>query len=618
VTWHPRLKWIRLSPDTTQMELARTPQVNRDERFRALVEEIPAVTYIADFVGTFALRYVSPQCKAILGYEPDDWIGDPDAWVQALHPDDRDRIVAEAEACIERQLPFDFEYRMHTADGRVLHFWEKTSIVRDEQGEPVSVNGVMLDVTELKEAQDALLREAEERANERAEYEILLRRQLAENEYRALHDDLTGLANRRQLNVRLADALERDGGSVALLVIDLDRFKEVNDVLGHHCGDDLLREVGQRFALATREGDLLARLGGDEFAVLLTSVVGAVDAVAVAERLGTTIGHPFALGGVPVYAEASIGIALAPEHGTSADALLQHADVAMYEAKRLGGGWRMFDVATGRAPAASVSRLAELRLALTNDELVLHYQPKIEVATRRITGVEALVRWAHPTRGLLLPAEFVPLAEHTGLIRPLTTFVLETALGQARRWRDDGHYLTVAVNVAARSLSDIDFSLEIERVLDRHGLAGDVLEVELTETGLMHDPTRALESLKRLHEMGVRIAIDDFGAGYSSLTRLRDLPIDDLKIDRTFVASIGDDNHGAEIVKSAIALGQSLGMSVVAEGVESEGVLRCLEDFGCNAAQGYHISEPVESEAIARMLPTTRNADVTSSPFLGD
>jgi diguanylate cyclase (GGDEF)-like protein/PAS domain S-box-containing protein len=557
--------------------------------FQSLVEQIPAVTYIADFVGSFQLRYVSPQCKAILGFEPEEWVADPDAWVRALHPEDRERIVAEAEACIAEERPFDFEYRMCRADGRVVHLWEKTSFVRDGTGRPVAVNGVMLDVTELKTAQEALRRQEEEREQERARYEGELKRQLAEKLYQAAHDELTGLPNRRSLNMRLAAALD-EGNATALLLLDLDRFKEVNDVLGHHYGDQLLCAVSARFRGLIRPDDLLARIGGDEFAVLLQPLHGIDQAIAVAERFGRSLAEPFSINGTPLYVESSIGIALYPDHGTSAVELLQHADAAMYGAKGARSGWQLYQSSNPDAPKR-ISRLAELRTALDTGQLLLHYQPKLDLRTNAVTGFEALVRWQHPQHGLILPAEFIPLIEQTGLVRHLTAFVLAEALQQWREW-SRGNHLTIAVNISPHSLNDPDFPELVEVLLREYEVPPRTLELEVTESALAFDEELSSKMLQRLRRAGVKVVLDDYGSGYSSLGRLLDLPIDEIKIDRKFVGALTHDPDSAEIVRSTIALGHRLGMTVIAEGVESEETLMELAALDCDGAQGYHISTP--------------------------
>ncbi len=575
-----------------------------DERFRALVEDLPAITYIADFVGAFTLRYVSPQIESVLGYPPARWIEDESAWVSALHPDDRDRIVAEAEACIAAELPFDFEYRMLAADGRELWIWEKTAIQRGADGRPVAVNGVMLDVTELRRTQEALLREADRRASEREHFEGILRRQADEHRHHALHDELTGLPNRRSLYERLSAQLDGSATSdeFSLLLVDLDRFKEVNDVLGHQSGDELLCLVAERFAREVREDDLLARLGGDEFAVLVSGRGSPNAGLEIARRLSAALSREFVVAGVPVHVEASIGIARHPQDGTDADTLLRCADSAMYAAKDLSTELELFDDDRDRHSPARLKRLGELRQALDRDELVLHYQPKLQLGDGRIVGVEALVRWQHPLQGLLAPVEFVPLAEQTGLIKPLTSFVLRTALTQVTAWRAAGHDLAVAVNISERSLLDPDFPAEVARLLGAAGLQPDRLELEITEGTIMADPARAAGILAELDALGVRLSLDDFGTGYSSLSRLRDLPIGEIKIDRSFAAGIETDERDVAIMRSTIELGHNLGCTVVAEGLESAAALERVTALGCDAGQGFHIARPLDAAALTAWL----------------
>jgi diguanylate cyclase (GGDEF)-like protein/PAS domain S-box-containing protein len=575
-----------------------------DDRFRALIEDLPAVTYIADFVGAFTLRYVSPQIEEAFGYSPQVWMADDTAWVEALHPADRDRIVAEAEACIATERPFDFEYRLITADGRERWVWEKTAIQRDRDGRPLAVNGVMIDVTDLRMAQEALLHEAHRRSQEREHYETVLRQQADEHRHRALHDDLTGLPNRRSLYDRLAAKMagaKADDG-FSLLLVDLDRFKEVNDVLGHQSGDDLLCQVAARFAREVRSEDLLARLGGDEFAVLAGGKRGAEAGLELARRLSGALCQEFILSGVPVHVEASIGIARYPVDGRDATSLLRCADSAMYAAKDLSTELELFDNNRDHHSPTRLKRLGELRQALDRDELLLHYQPKLSLENRTIPGVEALVRWMHPEHGLLAPGEFVPLAEQTGLIKPLTTFVLRRALEQVSVWQGAGHDLSIAVNVSERSLLDPDFPDEVARLLSDAGIASARLELEITEGTIMADPVRAAAVLRRLDTLGVLLSLDDFGTGYSSLSRLRELPISEIKIDRSFAARIETDERDMAIMRSTIELGHNLGCSVVAEGLETAEALDRVTSLGCDTGQGFHIARPLDAEAITAWL----------------
>jgi diguanylate cyclase (GGDEF)-like protein len=408
----------------------------------------------------------------------------------------------------------------------------------------------------------------------------------------ALHDALTGLPNRTLLHSR-ADRVLRGDEPAAMLLIDLDRFKEVNDTLGHDYGDALLVDVSERLQATLRRGDTLARLGGDEFAVL---VCGAPDRAAVVElaaRLQDALRRPFALRDVAVELEASIGVAFYPEHGETAGALLQRADVAMYDAKRGRRGVATYAPERDPYSADRLGLLAELRRAIECDELVLHYQPKVSLSTGELTGVEALVRWQHPSRGLLSPDEFVTLAERTGAVADLTRWVVDRALKQHRAWREQGIDLPVAVNLAAANIVDITLPGAVARLLKRHDVAGDRLECEISEHTVMADPVRASDVLAALRKLGVRLSLDDFGTGHSSLSYLKRLPLDEVKIDRSFVAGMAEDENDAVIVRSTIDLARNLGLQVVAEGVETAEIMQALAELRCDTAQGYHISRPL-------------------------
>src|SRR4051794_34764852 len=413
----------------------------------------------------------------------------------------------------------------------------------------------------------------------------------------ALHDGLTGLPNRTLFHERVARAIKgrRSERMVAVLLIDLDRFKEVNDTLGHDHGDELLEVVAERLGGALRHGDTLARLGGDEFAVVLTDLPHRGAAAELAGRLQEALRRPFALRGIAVELDASIGVALCPEHGRDVTTLLQRADVAMYDAKR--SQRRIETYASERDPysAARLSLLGELRRAIENDELVLHYQPKVALEGGRVTGVEALVRWEHPQHGLLQPDQFVPLAERTGTIAHLTRWVLDAALRQCAEWRKDHPELTVAINVAAANVLDVGLPAMVEERLLAHGLPGGALECEVSEHTVMSDPQRVAEVLDGLRALGVRLSLDDFGTGQASLAYLKRLPLDEVKIDRSFVTSMADDDGNAVIVRSTIDLARNLGLEVVAEGVETEEVLSALVGLRCGSAQGFYLSRPLPS-----------------------
>ncbi len=453
------------------------------------------------------------------------------------------------------------------------------------------------------------------------------RRQLAAQRSQALHDSLhdalSGLPNRTLLADRFGQALLADaraGTSTGLLLIDLDRFKDINDTFGHHYGDELLRQVGPRLAGALRDVDTVARLGGDEFAVLLPDVRSVQDALAVAAKLRAVLEQPFRVEGVDLDVEASIGVVRSGEHGQDPTTLLQRADIAMYVAKTQQLGVFAYDPDVDGHSPAKLALLGDLRRALERHELVLHYQPKISTSTGDVVSAEALVRWQHPDRGLVFPDDFIPLAEHTGLIGPLTRCVLGAALAQVRVWVDAGRPLPVSVNLSARNLLDDTLPGQVAELLAAHGVPAELLELEVTESALMIEPVRAQRLLEQLSALGVRISIDDFGAGYTSLGQLKTLPVDELKIDKSFVMSMTSDRSNSLIVHSVVDLGHNLGLTIVAEGVESEQALTALRAFGCDVAQGYHLSRPIPTAALDAWLlgrtitPSHPKAPATALP----
>ena len=426
-------------------------------------------------------------------------------------------------------------------------------------------------------------------------------RQAVINQHQATHDTLTGLPNRAQMHDRLSSALEQariDGGLVGMLMMDLDGFKEINDTLGHHHGDQLLRQVAQRLQAQTRASDLVARLGGDEFAVLLPVIHDPEECGGVAQRILEGLEGPMRLQGVDLDVRASVGIAISPIHATDVDSLLSCADMAMYHAKATRSGWAFYDEQLNKHTPERLALVADLRRGIERDELVLHYQPKIALADGSCRGVEALVRWQHPERGLLPPSEFLELSEHTGLIRPLTRWVLREALAQARRWRAGGLEVPVAINLSVRVLS-MDVAAEIAALLRECNAPGEWLEIEITETVMMADPAEGFEALEALAALGIRLSVDDFGTGFSSLGYLKRLPVSEIKIDRAFVTDMDQDESDHAIVRSTIDLAGHLGLEVVAEGVETAWVLDELRRLGCDCAQGFFISPPLEADAVA-------------------
>ena len=423
--------------------------------------------------------------------------------------------------------------------------------------------------------------------------------------HQALHDSLTGLPNRALLQDRLTTALavgRRTGQAVGLLVLDLDQFKEINDTLGHPMGDRMLEQVGNRLASVLRDCDTVARLGGDEFAVLLTSDVARAGAERVALRVREALAEPFDLDGIAVQTAASVGIVLSPDDGVDAETLTQRADIAMYNAKRSSRGHAFYAAEDDRSSLRRLSLVGELRRAIESDELVLHYQPQIDVRNGTVVGVEALVRWQHPQHGLLLPSEFIGLAEVSGTIQPLTRWVVRTAVAQAAALAGAGHPIAMSVNVSARNLYDPDLVHGIGGDLTRSGVLPERLMLERTESELVDDPSQVMTVLSLVSGMGVRLAIDDFGTGWSSLANLTRLPIHQIKIDRSFVSRMLTGGDDAVIVRSIVDLGHNLGLDVVAEGVEDAATLRALEDLGCDQAQGYLLSRAVPADQLLAWL----------------
>jgi diguanylate cyclase (GGDEF)-like protein len=430
-----------------------------------------------------------------------------------------------------------------------------------------------------------------------------LRRQVEEIEHQAMHDNLTGLPNRVLFRDRVQQALHgatRNSVEVAVMFLDLDRFKEVNDTLGHESGDVLLREVGQRLAQSLRAGDTIARLGGDEFGVLASGLDGVDDAILIARKLRRAVEWPFTLRGLTLEVEASIGIAMFPEHGTDVDTLLRHADVAMYQSKEAHSGVGVYSPERDVYSPNRLKLLGELRGAIERNELVLYYQPKVSLKTSEVLGFEALVRWNHPEEGLLTPERFVPFAEHTGLVKPLTRYVMREAVRSCAKWHELGLDLGVSVNLSARDLLDLNLPDEVGLLLSETRIEPGRLELEITENTILSDPVRTRAILSRLKEHGVRLAIDDFGSGYSSLGYLRRLPLDVLKIDKSFVMTMMADDDSAAIVRSTIDLAHNLGLEVVAEGVATEHIGGALAALRCDAGQGFYFSGPLPQSEVAR------------------
>jgi diguanylate cyclase (GGDEF)-like protein len=426
-----------------------------------------------------------------------------------------------------------------------------------------------------------------------------------DKERQALHDALTDLPNRTLLQQRVESALStarRDGVGLGLILLDLDRFKEVNDTLGHPAGDALLEVVARRLVGAVRPEDTVARLGGDEFAVLLPDIDHSTDAIEVAGRIKQALAEPFRLEGLLMDVDVSIGIAMSPLHGDDVEVLMRRADVAMYVAKGEQTGIEVYDVSRDPNSPTRLGTVTALREALDLGQLELHYQPKVSLSDGTVVGVEALVRWRHPERGLVPPDEFIPLAERTGLVHRVTAFVLTAALDQVSEWWKHGVQVPVAINVSMRDLQETDLAGLVAAELDAHQLPPSALVLELTESVLAQDPGRAVATLRELADLGVLSSLDDFGTGYSSLLLLERLPVAEIKIDRSFVRRLDDVSADASMVRSIVGFAHGLGLAVVAEGVETSLAWKVLRDMGCDVAQGYRVARPMPAEQATQWL----------------
>jgi diguanylate cyclase (GGDEF)-like protein/PAS domain S-box-containing protein len=709
-------RYIGVLHDVTARVTSAVELEEAEARYRTLIETIPAVTYIADWDELGSFRYVSPQIEELLGHPPERWLGNTGVWEEHIHPDDRDRVIAETRYSYRQQKAFDCEYRMIASDGRIVWVWERDTVIRDEHGEPYLTQGIITDVTATRIA-EAALAESEERnrgvvhaleeglliygadgrvlsCNAAAmrilgcgEEELLyraagewpvrilledgtplaaealpsqraLQSRLAQRDvifrivrpdgsevwtsvsshplmregetrpygavtafsdvterrraqeqiaFLAYHDPLTKLPNRALLDEHLALGLaraRRGDLAVALLFVDLDDFKAVNDSLGHAAGDELLRRIAVRLRGVVRSTDLIARQGGDEFLILLTDLETdpRLSAEAVAKQVEQALLEPFMIADAEFEIGSSIGISIYPHDANDADQLMRHADAAMYEVKQAGRGGIASYGGDSRHTLARLSLTSKLRRALQSDDFVVHYQPLVVPATGDLVAFEALVRWQDAERGIVGPNEFIPLAEDAGLIEAIGGWVLNAVCSQLRTWHEAGLDTHVHVNVSPRQLRRPDFPTTVRESLAAEGLGPSCLTLEITESAAMLDAERANPVVRALHEMGVRLAIDDFGSGHSSLARLRDVPVEVLKIDQSFLRGVPDDPQAAAMTRAIIELGAALGMLTVAEGVTSEAQRLFLVEQGCPLAQGFHFARPLEAAAATERL----------------
>ncbi len=728
--------------------------------YRELVDELPVIVYLDEPDLTSTNIFTSHQTTAMLGYTPEDWTSDAGLFMAILHPDDRDRVLAEHAAALATGEPFQLEYRMIRRDGSEVWMRDEGGLVRDADGTPRCLRGFLRDITARKRIDalasgqaellelvatgtplptvlDALTQFIEAHSDqvlasillldedgvhlrhgaapslpvayceivdgieigpavgscgtaayrrapvfvsdidsdplwadyreialgyglracwstpimavdgtlfgtfamyyseargcdphdlelveiamnvaslaiERSRSEDAMRASEERYLHQALHDSLTGLPNRTFFRERIERAISVEDDSLGVVLIDIDRFKEINDTFGHYYGDLLLVELARRFQSILRKGDTVARLGGDEFGLIVPGVgndVGELDETLA--RILAAIGRPFEIDGLPFYVEASIGVALYPAQGNDVDLLVKRADIAMYAAKKAGTARVIYSPEIDHHDPDGLTLLSELPRAISQREFVLHYQPKVDVRTGALTSVEALIRWRHPTRGFVPPFDFIPLTEKTGLIHAVTQFVLDEALGQIKRWDADGHRLTVAVNLSMRNLHQESLPDDVAALLQKWDLTGDRLMLEITESAIVSDPAQTKAVVGRLSALGVGISIDDFGTGYTSLSYLARLELDQIKIDRSFVSTMDSNTGDAAIVRSIISLGHDLGLEVVAEGVETAVTWEQLALLGCDVVQGYYFSRPLPAEELHRVFLGAPSTDAS-------
>jgi diguanylate cyclase (GGDEF)-like protein/PAS domain S-box-containing protein len=573
------------------IERARSGQAAREseERYRDLFEN--ANEPIATVTMGEEITEVNRAFEQVLGYTRVELIGTNLAeymtasGLEASQRATMNKLSGEVSGTT-------FEQEFVAKDGHTV-ILEVSSRVIEVNGHAAGVQGICRDVTARKEA------------------ELELRRLSDLNRHQALHDSLTGLPNRAHFRQQVEHAIDEDdadGPELAVLLLDLDRFKEINDTLGHHYGDLLLGELARRLESVLRPADSVARLGGDEFGILVPQLSGSSnDLEQTLAQILAALKKPFHVDGLPLYVEASIGVARYPADGRDVDLLLQRADVAMYLAKDSGTPHAIYTAELDHHDTASLTLLSELPRAIKNRELVLHYQPKLDVVSGELAGIEALIRWQHPTRGLIPPIDFVPAAEKTGLIQPLTRYVLNEALGHLSRLQEQGQQITIAVNLSMRNLHDPTLPEQVAKLLDAWQLPGERLTFEITESAIVSDPAGTKDVIRRLRELGVGIAIDDFGTGYTSLAYLARLAITQLKIDRSFVMNMNANADDAAIVRAIITLGHDLNLEVVAEGVETVAAYDELARLGCDTIQGYWLSRPLPPAELSEWLGRVGN-----------
>jgi diguanylate cyclase (GGDEF)-like protein/PAS domain S-box-containing protein len=532
--------------------------------------------------------YYSPRWKSLVGFEEGEVENSPHEWFNRIHPDDLDRLKLEISAHLEGMTSrIEYRHRMCHKDGSYRWMLTRGIAIRDGEGKAYRIAGSHTDITVQKQAEEQLLRDA-------------------------LYDALTNLPNRALLMDRLSHGLKRmrrTGGYVfALLFLDLDRFKVINDSLGHIIGDQLLIQIARRLEVCLRPGDTVARLGGDEFVVLLDDIKDINNAKTVAERIQREMMVPFTLAGNKVFTTVSIGIALSSDGYEKPEDIIRDADIAMYRAKNLGRArFELFNQSMYVQAMALLQMETDLRDALQRNEFHIHYQPIVSLETGSVASLEALLRWQHRERGMLLPCDFIPLAEETGIIIPIGEWVIRTVCTQIKTWQEEGlPPLRVSVNISALQFRQKDFVEMVAQILNETGLEPHYLELEITESTIVENTEFAKTVLSRLKALGIYLSLDDFGTGYSSLSYLQHFSLDSLKIDNSFISRLQSGAASIEIIQAIVSLGKSLGMEVIAEGVETEEQLAHLKFLNCRKGQGYIFARPLDETEIRKMIGIMR------------
>ena len=598
--WSPgEIELLRVMAGAIAEDVERGRRVSAEEiisdRYRSIVQHIPAVTYIDALDDAASTLFVSPQVEEMLGYTAHEWMTDADLWLRIVHPDDRARAAAENQRHNETGETFSLDYRVYRKDGRIVWVHDEARMFRDERGVPAFSLGVMIDITEIKRGDEKVA-------------------------FLTYHDELTGLPSRSMFEELLELSITRakhHEASVAVICVDIDDFRLVNDSLGRLAGDEVLNVVAGRLREAARETDLVARRSGDTFLLLLADLEREGDDVeaavaraeTAAQRVLDALALPFRAGGTELYVSASIGISLFPQDGDETGSLLRNAEAAMLESKK-GGHAYLVSNRGALDSSAKLRFVTRLRKAVESQRWALHYQPILELATGRMQGVEALIRWIEPDGTMVPPGDFIPLAEELGLIEAIGDWVVRELVYQAQAWSELDIDLDISFNLSPRQFWQPDLAEGILERIREGGVDPSRVVVEITESSAMNDPDKAQAILEDLHAGGLRIAIDDFGTGYSSLARIRDMPVDVLKIDRSFVSGVDVDPQNQSIVSAFIELARGLGMTTLAEGIETEGELAFVLERGCVMGQGFYFSKPVPPEEIIALayggLPVAR------------